>query len=326
MVLVITLLIGTFSIVEHRKEVIAQNVKQSIMVGNMVSQYADWNQLDELASSEVETPYYQEIKQVLSDIKTATDVRFLYAVIPMPEDKQVRYIAEGAKPGDKPDEIFTFDTVVDYSDFFNTDAEGAEFVAAFENGKVYDNGMYQDPNFGYLMTVFVPVLDSNGKTAAMIGVDLSADDIINEANRLMYSLIAIAAAGILLIVIVSRFLIKRTVIEPLKKIVEVSDVLAAGDVNVNVGRTSDDEIGHLANSFQKMIENIREQAFAAEQIAAGNLSVEIVPKSDKDILSTSLLNVIFELSKLASETQTLTKAAVEGDLSARGNAEAFQGG
>ncbi len=326
MVVVITLLIGTFSIVEHRKEVIGQKVKQSIMVGNMVSQYADWNQLDELAASGVETQYYQEIKQVLSDVKTATDVRFLYAVIPMPEDKQVRYIAEGAKPGDKPDEIFAFNTVVDYSDFFNSDAEGAEFVTAFENGKVYDNGMYQDPNFGYLMTVFVPVLDSNGKAAAMIGVDLSADDIMKEANRLMYSLIAIAAAGILFIVVVSRFLIKRTVIEPLKKIVEVSDVLAAGDVNVNVGRTSDDEIGHLANSFQKMIENIREQAFAAEQIAAGNLSVEIVPKSDKDILSTSLLNVIFELSKLASETRTLTKASVDGDLSSRGNAEAFRGG
>ncbi len=326
MVLVITLLIGTFSIVEHRKEVIAQKVDQSIMVGNMVVQYADGNQLGELAYSDVETPYYPEIKQLLSDVKTATKVKYLYAVVPLPEEKQVRYVAEGQKPDDNPDDIFTFDTIVEYSNFFNSDEEAAEFVAAYENGQIYDNGMYQDPDFGYLMTVFIPVSDSSGKTAAMIGVDMSADDIINEANRLMYSMIAIAAAGILLIVVVSRFLIKRTVIEPLKKIVQVSDVLAAGDVNVNVGKTSDNEIGHLANSFQKMIENIREQAFAAEQIAAGNLSVEIVPKSDKDILSTSLLNVIFELSKLASETRTLTKAAVDGDLSSRGNAEAFRGG
>ena len=326
MVLVITLLIGTFSIVEHRKEVIAQKVDQSIMIGDMVAQYTDGDKLKELASSDVETPYYPEMKQLLSDVKTAADVRYLYAVIPQPEDKKVRYIAEGAKPGDKPDEIFSFNTIVDYSDFFSTDAEGVEFVKAFETGKVYDNGMYQDPNFGRLMTVFIPVFDSAGKPAAMIGVDLSADDIIMEANRLMYSLIAIAAAGILLIVIVSRFLIKRTVIEPLKKIVQVSDCLAAGDVSVNVGRVSEDEIGQMANAFQRMIEHIREQAYAAEQIAAGNLSVEIVPKSDKDILSTSLLNVINELSKLTSETRTLTRAAVEGDLSARGNAGAFSGG
>jgi methyl-accepting chemotaxis protein len=326
MVLVITLLIGTFSIVEHRKEVVAQKVDQSIMVGNMVEQYTDGDLLKELAVSDAETPYYPEIKQLLSEVKTATNVKYLYAVVPLPEEKQIRYIVEGQTPDDNPDDIFTFNTLVEYSNFFNTDAEAAEFIAAFENGQIYDNGMYEDPDFGYLMTVFIPVSDSNGKTAAMIGVDMSADDIINEANKLMYSLIAIAAAGILLIVIVSRFLIKRAVIEPLKNMVQISDSLAAGDVSVNVGRVSEDEIGQLANAFQSMIEHIREQAYAAEQIAAGNLSVEIVPKSEKDILSTSLLNVICELGKLASETRTLTRAAVEGDLSARGDAEAFRGG
>ena len=49
-------------------------------------------------------------------------------------------------------------------------------------------------------------------------------------------------------------------------------------------------------------------------------------KSDKDILSQSLLDVIRELSKLSSETSALTKAAVEGSLSVRGNANDFRGG
>ena len=307
MVLAITLLIGTFSIVEHRQEVIAQKAHQSESIGSIAAAYTDGDLMQELAASDKETAYYPKVKKVLSDIKTATNVKYLYAVVPVPEEKKIRYIAEGQKPDDNPDDIFSFNTFVDYSNFFNTEEDSNAFMAAFENGQPYDNGMYEDPDYGHLMTVFFPVIDSNGKTAAMIGVDLNADDIIKEANQLMYLLLAIAAAGILIMVLVSRYLIRRTVIIPLKKIVAASDSLAAGDVNVNVDSHTDDEIGQLSQAFQKMIENIREQASAAEQIAAGNLDIDLVPKSDKDILSMSLLRVIKELGKLSSETERLRR-------------------
>ena len=326
MVLGITVLIGSVSIIVHRQEVIALKTEQSTIVGEMVAAYADGDQLIKLAASDEETAYYKDMKKILSDIKTATGVKYLYAVVPMPEEKQVRYLVEGQTPDDNPDDIYTFNTIVEYTDFFSTQEEGDAFVEAFNNGEYFDNGMYVDPTFGHLMTMFVPVLDSSGKTAVMIGVDLSADDVVNQANQLMYLLIAIAVVGILAMFIVSRLLIKRIVIKPLKNIVAASDSLAAGDVNVNVARESDDEIGQLAHAFQEMIVHIRDQANAAEKIAAGDLFVEIVPKSDKDILSMSLLNVTQELGKLSSETETLTKAALDGDLSARGNAGAFRGG
>lgn len=326
MVLAITVVIGSFSIVEHRQEVISLKTEQATLAGNVVAEYADGDLLKELADADSETAYYTEMRALLSEIKTATGVKYLYAVKPMIEDQMVRYIVEGQAPDDNPDDIYTFDTLVEYFNFFDTSEESDAFEAAFENGEFFDNGLYQDPEFGYLLTVFVPVVDSKGNTAAMIGVDMNADDIINQANQLMYLLITIAVIGILAMIVVSQFLIKRVIINPLKNIVLASDRLAAGDVNVNVSRESEDEIGQLAHAFQKMIENIREQANAAEKIAAGDLSVQIIPKSDKDILSKSLADVIQELSKLSSETGTLTKTAVEGDLVSRGNAEAFQGG
>ena len=151
-------------------------------------------------------------------------------------------------------------------------------------------------------------------------------NILAEANKLMFLVLAIAVLGIIAVFVVSRILIRRNVTKPLEKLVAASDSLALGDVNVRVEVDSDDEIGRLAESFQKMIENIREQANTAEKIAAGDLSASITPKSDKDILSVSLNNVIQELSKLLAETGMLTKAAVEGDLDTRGNEEAFNGG
>ncbi len=326
MVLIITVVIGSVSIIEHRNEVIGLKTEQSMMVGRTVAAHLDGTKIRELTASNIETEYFYEAKDIISNIKTATDVKYLYAVIPLPEEKKIRYLVEGQKPTDNPDDIYEFNTLVEYDYFFNTYEEAEDFVTAFENGQEYDNGLYQDPEFGYLMTTFVPLKDASGKTTAMIGVDLSADAIINQANQLMYLLIAISVIGILAMIVVSRLLVKKLIIRPLKNIVEASDSLAAGDVNVNVARQSDDEIGQLAQAFQKMIENIREQANAAERVANGDLSVEIVPKSDKDILSASLLNVIQELGKLSSETGSLIQAALDGNLSMRGNAEAFQGG
>jgi len=43
----------------------------------------------------------------------------------------------------------------------------------------------------------------------MIGVDMDATDIINQANQLMYLIITIAVIGLLAMIIVSRFLIKK---------------------------------------------------------------------------------------------------------------------
>ncbi|MEL7655803.1 MAG: methyl-accepting chemotaxis protein, partial [Bacillota bacterium] len=86
------------------------------------------------------------------------------------------------------------------------------------------------------------------------------------------------------------------------------------------------EIGDLMTSFAKMIENTKNQSDAAERIANGDLSVEIEPRSEKDVLAVSMRSVEYNLRALVNETKMLTESAAEGDLDTRGNAEAFQGG
>jgi methyl-accepting chemotaxis protein len=87
-----------------------------------------------------------------------------------------------------------------------------------------------------------------------------------------------------------------------------------------------DELGQLAQSFSKMIENIKESAQGAEKIAQGDLNFEIKAKSEKDILSLSMSKVIETLRNLITETAMLSKAAVEGKLATRGRADKFDGG
>jgi len=50
-----------------------------------------------------------------------------------------------------------------------------------------------------------------------------------------------------------------------------------------------DEVGVLAKAFAEMTESLGQMTRVAAQISKGDLTVEVIPKSDKDILGKSLL-------------------------------------
>ncbi|HEX9061949.1 MAG TPA: methyl-accepting chemotaxis protein [Clostridia bacterium] len=133
---------------------------------------------------------------------------------------------------------------------------------------------------------------------------------------LIIALIVAAALGIFISQIISR---------PVKKLVDVADKLAIGDINVKVDATTKDEIGNLMESFGKMIENIRDQALTVEKIASGNMNVDVRAKSDNDLLNKKLLEMIQTMKSLISDISVLSNAAVEGHLSARGDERNYSG-
>jgi methyl-accepting chemotaxis protein len=326
MVLLIAVLLGASSIVKNRTQIISMKSEEAQRIAKLVACSVDKGKLKQLSNSETETSYYPEIKKILSDAKEASGLKFLYVMVPLEDKKQIKYIAEGQAKKDNPDDIYSFNTVKDYSFFFSDDNEIKAFEKAYGSGQMFNKGLHREAELGYLLTVFTPILDENGKSIGIIGTDLSADDVIAEANQLLFLLVIISIAGIIAVCFVSNLMIRKIIIKPLDKIVQAADQLTLGNVHVNVEVGSKDEIGRLEESFQKMIENIREQADAAERIARGDLSIEIKAKSDKDILSKSLRDVICELGKLLTEIGTLTNSALTGDLKSRGNAEAFSGG
>ncbi|MGH4120985.1 methyl-accepting chemotaxis protein [Clostridium sp.] len=144
----------------------------------------------------------------------------------------------------------------------------------------------------------------------------------NNANNIMYMVII---AGVLIAIALGIFL-SKIISTPIKLLEKAADKLALGDVDVNIESKTKDEIGRLMGSFAKMVDNIKGQSEVAEKIAAGELRVEIIPKSNKDVLAKSMKLVVETLQQLVSETEVLTKAAVEGKLDIRGNGDAFKGG
>ncbi|MBN9660824.1 MAG: MCP four helix bundle domain-containing protein [Acidobacteria bacterium] len=122
------------------------------------------------------------------------------------------------------------------------------------------------------------------------------------------------------------WILSRVIGQPLVSMQHAAEQLAAGDVDVHIDLDTNDEIGALGRAFRTMAGVIRERAELAQQIAAGNMSVEVTAKSDKDLLGKSFIQVMDTLRRLIAEADSLSKAAVAGKLSTRGNAEQFQGG
>ncbi len=124
--------------------------------------------------------------------------------------------------------------------------------------------------------------------------DFSVQQIAANSAKALEStiiIIVVAVVGIIIAIVLGIY-ISRNISKRTATLVEAADMLAVGDVNITVTKDFNDEIGDLIVSFENMIENIRSQAQIAEKIADGDLTVKVIPKSDKDLLGLKLKELV----------------------------------
>lgn len=165
-----------------------------------------------------------------------------------------------------------------------------------------------------------------GETGWVVASGLPLAEFNLIQSRVQQSVFLIFGLAFCFIILMIFFISKR-IVSPIKQLALASDKLALGDVEVAIDiRRTDDEVGELADSFNKMIDNIKSQAKVAERVADGDLDIQIVPRSENDILSKSFVKVISSLNDLMAEAESMTLAAIDGRLDSRGRAERFHGG
>jgi methyl-accepting chemotaxis protein len=132
--------------------------------------------------------------------------------------------------------------------------------------------------------------------------------------------------GTILLAGVLALTLGRSIGRPLQKIAHVAEKVAVGDLTVQVDAIrSNDEVGTLSKSFQSLVQYIQGLSSAIEGLSKNDLSVNIQPKSPQDALSLNIQTTIQTLRDLAEETKNMTRFALEGNLSQRGDASKFQG-
>lgn len=138
-------------------------------------------------------------------------------------------------------------------------------------------------------------------------VNSNETDYINQTILLIVIIVVTVSIAIIL-----GLIIAGSISRPVNKMLAAANQLALGDVSVTIEENSRDEIGRLADAFRKMIENIRNQAYATERIADGDLTVDVDVRSENDLLGKKLYELV------QNNNEILTNIAVAAEQVAVG--------
>ncbi len=135
------------------------------------------------------------------------------------------------------------------------------------------------------------------------------NDVLAKNTSLM--MMIMVGVGLAISILLAT-LISRMISKPIIKLVDTAERLALGDVNVSAKIDRQDETGKLGNAFEKMIQNIRGQAHAAERIASGDLTVEVTVRSEDDLLGKKLSEMVYNNNEILTSIATASDQVAIG--------------
>jgi len=129
----------------------------------------------------------------------------------------------------------------------------------------------------------------------------------------------------MVVTLIAAFVLERGINWPVSELSTKMDLIAQGQVDVDVWVTSHDEMGDLAQGLRRIIDAQREFAAVARHLGEGDIGVAVTPRGPNDVLSHSFQEMVEALAGLTREVRALIDAAKQGELATRGNATRYRG-
>jgi methyl-accepting chemotaxis protein len=99
----------------------------------------------------------------------------------------------------------------------------------------------------------------------------------------------------LLVALATIVALTRHISRRLRAVSRAAEALAEGDVDHELSVRGSDEVGRTAQSLTSLTEHLRTLAGAADRVAAGDLTVEVQPRSRHDRLGAAFAGLVAEL-------------------------------
>jgi HD-GYP domain-containing protein (c-di-GMP phosphodiesterase class II) len=170
--------------------------------------------------------------------KTAVPGKLRFLVDLDPVGPKILQLRSTARPGD----------LYDASKF-------PEMLEGFEAPSA-DRELETDP-WGVTLSGYAPIVNRDGKTVAILGVDILADDVAKMQREIKIRMVVALLSGVLVCCFLG-ILISGGVSGPIQKLAEGTRQLAGDNLDYRVKIRSQDEIGELADSFNKMAGSLSE--------------------------------------------------------------------
>lgn len=167
-------------------------------------------------------------------------------------------------------------------------------------------------------TAMAESLDRLSAFNLKMGEQLSNE--VAASSKTTFTAMIIVVCVCVLTSIILGVVLTLLITRPMKQMTVTAERISEGDVSQSIDHKSGDEVGQLAEAFRNIASMLKDRAAVTEKIATGDLSAQVVIKSDHDVLGHSLAQVKSNLQALITDSTGLVEAAVQGKLSTRADA------
>jgi len=147
---------------------------------------------------------------------------------------------------------------------------------------------------------------TNELTGWKIAGTMYTSEISEAARGIFLKTLAVVLVSSILGAIVI-FVIIRSILQPIRMLVASSEKIANGDLAVDINISSNDEVGQLSKSFNKMVENLRAVVVslqtASERVSSS--SEELIASADQSTAGTKQVTESIQQVASGAESQTL---------------------
>lgn len=181
----------------------------------------------------------------------------------------------------------------------SVDTEGAQNVAAGQTGHhIYNNYLqYQ------VVGAYIPLTQKNWGLV----LEYQTAEVYQTVNTIQ--IISVIILGLIVIaVVIMSILAANGIVNPIKIMTSALQNMARGELNREMSAavkqtmiSRNDEIGTIGQALQASELYLTKMAEAAKQLSEGNLTVEIIPNSEKDELSLAFVKMITGLRELVGQ-------------------------
>ena len=194
-----------------------------------------------------------------------------------------------------------------YLPTITTAEQNAEFIKAFDALQALTNNRYTEliqqgkvaeaTAEGAKLTPAIAAatasLDKLQKISTE-GADRAADDAAASAAQARMIVIVLLAVATT-VGVAAAWWLSRSLVAGVRQAANAAQKIAEGDVDVAVDVHSRDEVGDLGRSFVAMSGYLKGMVAAAEAVSAGDLTIYVHPRGERDALGHSLATMLLSL-------------------------------
>ena len=253
--LLVGLLICSITYVSYRSSMLEHYGNYASGVAIMVASILDPQELLHYAETLERDERYAVLEKELANIRESLGVKYVYVQMPM-SDVECMYLFDIYSPEEEPS-----DTLLGAREYYGIENYKLAKLA-MSTGKAVKTLDITNGEDGYLASAFVPISLGEGQAPfAYVGVDIAMDDILGFLRRYLSVIVFATTVVVILCFSVLFFLIRHSVINPIRIIAEKTGEFTQKMRDESFEELkihSNDEIGNLSASVNKMFKEIRD--------------------------------------------------------------------